>query len=168
LFYLNIELPLFVKSFIYNFRWSIFFWLPNLFTEPAFYCDVFTFKFEQNSLDCSLWRNLGYNIVVWSLLVFYKFVVSMVSLFFVDSKNWYMVKFKRANQRLNGEFLWRLMDAQMPEVMLYIFLYLKIFFLDDPFRADNIAVYVFGGIYLLFIIWTHAIIIMFLKRLNPK
>lgn len=78
------------------------------------------------------------------------------------------MKFKNANERLNGEFLWRLLDAQLLECLLYFFLYFKIHKIDNPVRADNIAGYIFGGIYILFMIWTTLILILFLRRLTPK
>lgn len=168
LFYLNIELPLGVKSFIYNFRWSLFRWLPNLFKDTAYWCYIYTFKFEQNSLDCSLWRNIAYNVDVWTLLLAYKLLVLAVSRGLYTRKNWYVVKFKMANQRLNAEFLWRLLDAQLLECVLYLFLYFDTFKLNNPGRADHVGGYILGAIYLFMIIWINVIIGLFLERLNPK
>jgi hypothetical protein len=52
--------------------------------------------------------------------------------------------------------------------MLYFYIYLYTFQLQNPGRADHIGGYIFGGIYLLFIIWTNVIVSLFLCRLNPK
>ena len=166
-FYLNIELPLCVKAFIDNFRWSVFQWFPNLFENADYYCFIDTFKFEQNSLNCSLWKNLGHNIFVWGLLVIYKIIVKFVTYVYENRNNWYLVKFKRTNDRLNMEFLWKLVDAHQIEVLLYIFLYFKQFKVENPGRADHIAGYLFSIIYLGFMAWTSVIISLFLRRLNP-
>lgn len=167
MFYLNIELPLIVKEFIQSFRWSIVGWLPNFFKESQYYCFVYTFKFEQNSLACGFWRNIGSNIDFWFLLLFYKVVVFVVSRCFTEHKNWYIVKFKRANERLDLQFLWRLVDAHLPEVLLYIFLYLKIYMFSHPVSSDIIGVWVFIAIYLFYMIYTNIVLIMFMKRLTP-
>lgn len=103
----------------------------------------------------------------WFLLLFYKISVFVVSRCFAEQKNWYVVKFKRANERLDLQFLWRLVDAHMPEVLLYIFLYLKIFKFDYPASSDMIGVYVFVAIYLFYMVYTNLILIMFMRRLTP-
>lgn len=115
-----------------------------------------------------MWRNIAYNVDVWTLLLAYKLLVLAVSRGLYTRKNWYVVKFKMANQRLNAEFLWRLLDAQLLECVLYLFLYFDTFKLNNPGRADHVGGYILGAIYLFMIIWINVIIGLFLERLNPK
>jgi hypothetical protein len=101
------------------------------------------------------------------MLVFYKIVVVVVARCFSEHKNWYIVKFKRANERLDLQFLWRLVDAHFPEILLYIFLYLKIYKFEHPVSSDMIGVFIFVAIYLFYMVYTNLVLIMFMKRLTP-
>lgn len=170
LFFLNTELPLNVQIFIDPFRYSIFSWFPNLFTVPnaKLTSCIHPFKFDMNSYSCSFWYNIGHNINFWVAVFIVKCIVSGISHGWEHTYNWYMMKTKGMNSRLSAEFLWKLFDAMGMELLLHLFLYLKVEYMGDWSSADNIGAVIFTVLMLVSIVWTYVILTLFLLRLKPK